>query len=285
MAVSIARAIMLAANAIADADALLITAGAGMSVDSGPPDYRSKHGLWRAYPPLEKLGLAFEQMAQPRWFESKPKMAWAWYNHRQQLYRDTEPHGGYGIIKDWAQAMPAGGFVFTSNVDGHFERAGFDPDRILECHGNIFRYQCVTPCRDAVWVDEPLELGIDLTSLWTFGELPRCPECGTLARPNVLMFEDFDWVPGVTRQQREAYANWLDSLAGKRVVILEFGAGTEIATVRVDGEREARRFGGTLIRVNPAASEADEGAISVPLGALEALAAMQDALSKELHLR
>src|ERR1700744_1329383 len=75
------------ADLIASAEALLITAGAGMSVDSGLPDFRSPEGLWRAYPPLEKLGLSFSDIAQPHWFAEKPRMAWAWYGHRQKLYR------------------------------------------------------------------------------------------------------------------------------------------------------------------------------------------------------
>ena len=57
-----------AARSIATADALLITAGAGMGVDSGLPDFRSDGGFWRSYPRLAELGLAFEDMAQPRWF-------------------------------------------------------------------------------------------------------------------------------------------------------------------------------------------------------------------------
>ena len=88
-------AVQRAADLIANAEALLITAGAGMGVDSGLPDFRSARGFWRAYPPLEKLALSFEEMAQPRWFAEKPKMAWAWYGHRLQLYRDTKPHAGH----------------------------------------------------------------------------------------------------------------------------------------------------------------------------------------------
>ena len=88
------RNIRKVAELIAKADALLITAGAGMGVDSGLPDFRGKDGFWRAYPALEKLGISFEQMAQPRWFFEDPATAWAFYGHRQQLYRETKPHDG-----------------------------------------------------------------------------------------------------------------------------------------------------------------------------------------------
>src|SRR5262245_199088 len=82
-------AIVRAAGEIADADALLVTAGAGMGVDSGLPDFRSAGGFWRTYPRLGQLGISFEQMAQPSWFRDDPAMAWAFYGHRQALYRRT----------------------------------------------------------------------------------------------------------------------------------------------------------------------------------------------------
>ena len=55
-----------AARAVREAEALLITAGAGMGVDSGLPDFRGTEGFWRAYPPFARLGLRFEQLANRR---------------------------------------------------------------------------------------------------------------------------------------------------------------------------------------------------------------------------
>ncbi|MEJ5172365.1 MAG: NAD-dependent deacetylase, partial [Hydrogenothermaceae bacterium] len=57
------------------ADAVLITAGAGMGVDSGLPDFRGKEGFWRAYPYARKLGLSFQELANPRWFRTDPYLA------------------------------------------------------------------------------------------------------------------------------------------------------------------------------------------------------------------
>ncbi len=51
-------------------DAIFVTAGAGMGVDSGLPDFRGVEGFWNAYPKAKELGLAFEEMANPVWFES-----------------------------------------------------------------------------------------------------------------------------------------------------------------------------------------------------------------------
>jgi len=249
------RNLRRAAALIAKADALLITAGAGMSVDSGLPDFRGGQGFWRAYPPLKKLGISFEEMAQPHWFDEKPGMAWAFYGHRQQLYRETNPHMGYWMLRDWARAMPAGHFVVTSNVDGAFEAAGFSAEQILEQHGNIDRYQCTVPCSSAIWTDDASDLQIDLATLQARGPLPRCPECGALARPNVLMFGDFAWVADAMEAQRRRYQQWLASVRGKQLVIIELGAGTALATIRWFGEKlTGERTRTTLVRINPDAS-------------------------------
>jgi NAD-dependent SIR2 family protein deacetylase len=114
-----------AARAIGSAEAILIGAGAGMGVDSGLPDFRGGSGFWKAYPPYARLGLAFTELANPRWFASDPELAWGFYGHRLMLYRETEPHGGFAILLRWMSRMPRGGFVYTSNVDGHFQKAGF----------------------------------------------------------------------------------------------------------------------------------------------------------------
>ena len=61
------------------ADYVIITAGAGMGVDSGLPDFRGNEGFWRAYPPLKRLNIDFVSMANPMWFRENPKLAWAFY--------------------------------------------------------------------------------------------------------------------------------------------------------------------------------------------------------------
>src|SRR5262249_38820795 len=104
-----------AAAAIRGAEALLVTAGAGMGVDSGLADFRGAQGFWRAYPPYQRLGLHFEDVANPRWFRDDPGLAWGFYGHRFQLCRATRPHAGFAILRRWADRMLHGGFVFTSN--------------------------------------------------------------------------------------------------------------------------------------------------------------------------
>src|SRR5688572_20278296 len=87
-----------AARAIRGAEYLVIAAGAGMGVDSGLPDFRGPQGFWRAYPAFEKLGLRFEEIANARWFDEDPHLAWGFYGHRLNLYRRTRPHEGFEIL-------------------------------------------------------------------------------------------------------------------------------------------------------------------------------------------
>ncbi len=88
-----------AAMILRSADALLLAAGAGMGVDSGLPDFRGNEGFWNAYPPLRRLHLSLQEMAQPEWFVRDPELAWSFYGHRLHLYRSTVPHEGFHILR------------------------------------------------------------------------------------------------------------------------------------------------------------------------------------------
>lgn len=95
-----------------------------MGVDSGLPDFRGPEGFWRAYPPFKMLGLKFQEVSNPAWFETDPEMAWGFFGHRYHLYNGTAPHRGFQTLLNLAQSRKDGYFVFTSNVDGHFQKAG-----------------------------------------------------------------------------------------------------------------------------------------------------------------
>jgi NAD-dependent SIR2 family protein deacetylase len=264
-----------AARALDEAEALLLTAGAGMGVDSGLPDFRGDAGFWKAYPPFAKLGLRFVDLASPRWFTEDPELAWGFYGHRLNLYRTTVPHRGFATLLAWARRMPRGAFVFTSNVDGHFQRAGFDPLRVVECHGAIETSQCATPCGLGLFPSVDV-VDVDVERFRAARPLPSCPRCGSLARPNVLMFGDDSWIEERTRAQQRRLSAWLGELAAARarLVVLELGAGTGVPTVRLASESLARRLGGTLVRVNPREPEVPPGALALAMGALEAIEAL-----------
>lgn len=274
-------ALRRAAEVIDQSEAMLIGAGAGMGVDSGLPDFRGRDGFWRAYPPYKRLGLDFMTLADPRWFREDPPVAWGFYGHRLALYRDTEPHEGFAVLRKWAERMPLGAFVYTSNVDGQFQRAGFDQDRIIEVHGAIDRLQCIVECGAGVFSADSTEVTIDKTTMRARRPLPRCPQCGVMARPNILMFGDREWDDTITRAQRRRLLSWLETLQGRRVAIVECGAGTAIPTVRNACEDLSQKFKGTLIRINPREFEAPHGQIELPLSAREGLLEIQQILEPE----
>ncbi|MFO0552419.1 MAG: Sir2 family NAD-dependent protein deacetylase [Polyangiaceae bacterium] len=265
-----------AREAIDGADALIVTAGAGMGVDSGLPDFRGDEGFWRAYPPMKHLGLSFVDMANPRLFATDPRFAWGFYGHRLGLYRRTAPHAGFSILRAWAEGKRAGAFVFTSNVDGAFQRAGFDPERVVECHGAIDFLQCVKPCSNDIFGADGFEPDIDESTFRARGELPTCPRCGALARPNILMFGDGTWLPQRTDEQERRFSAFCRDLERTRakVVVVECGAGTAIPTVRSTSEAVARELSGTLVRINlrePMVRDARVRALTFALGARAAL--------------
>lgn len=257
-----------AARAIQKARFLFFTAGAGMGVDSGLPDFRGTEGFWRAYPPFQQLGLQFEQVADPRWFERDPQLAWGFYGHRLNLYRATNPHAGFGILKAWSETQPAR--IFTSNVDGHFQKSGFDEANVCEVHGSLLHLQCVKPCSDAIWEAGETAVEVDETTFRATGELPRCPRCGGLARPNVLMFGDGKWRSNRSDEQLAALDEWASQVEARGLTIIEMGAGKAIPTVRRFGE-SLQRQGATLVRINPRESDGPSGTISLALGALAGL--------------
>ena len=278
---NIEKNIQQAKQVLEEADAVLITAGAGMGVDSGLPDFRGTEGFWRAYPIARKLGLRFEELANPRWFRENKRLAWAFYGHRLNLYRKTQPHEGFYILKKLGEKKKGGYFVFTSNVDGQFQKAGYDEKKIVEIHGSIHHLQCIQPCNDQIWPADGVEIKVDMEKFEAEDPLPSCPYCGGLARPNILMFGDWEWIPHRTSSQEFRFDLWLQKIddMGYKLVIVEIGAGKAVPTVRMLSERVADRLYGTLIRINPRDYDIPSSRhISIPLGGLEGIKAITEDL-------
>lgn len=186
------RQISEIAATLADAATLVITAGAGMGVDSGLPDFRGPEGFWRAYPMYRHLGIDFYEAANPVHFAQDPAFGWGFYGHRTQLYRQADPHKGFALLRGWIDRYGLEAFVVTSNVDGQFQKAGFDNEKILEVHGSIHHLQCTGPCSQHIWPNDE-EIPIDVATMRA-QHLPLCPRCGAVARPNILMFGDCSWL-------------------------------------------------------------------------------------------
>lgn len=240
-----------------------------MGVDSGLPDFRGNEGLWRAYPALGARKCSFESIANPDAFRDDPSFAWGFYGHRLKRYREAEPHAGFEVLLRWAARMQHGAFVYTSNVDGQFQKAGFHENRVVECHGSIHHLQCAQSCNNDIWSANGFEPVIDEPACRMVGELPRCPHCGKLARPNILMFWDHVWLEERTDRQMMRLRSWMARV--ECLVVVEVGAGTALPTIR----RFSERHGPRVVRINARESQIDHAiGIGIADGALDALRAI-----------
>lgn len=269
-----------AAELIDQADGLIVAAGAGIGVDSGLPDFRGNEGFWKAYPALAKARLEFTRIANPSAFEHNPELAWGFYGHRLKLYRDTQPHAGFDILKTLGEAKPNGWSVFTSNVDGQFQKAGFSNGPIHECHGSIHHLQCLEPCSNDIWPADDFHPEVDEVNCLLLNEPPTCPRCGGLARPNILMFGDWGWLHQREDIQSQALDRWLQSCY--RPVVIELGAGTAIASVRAFSQQIISRANGRLVRINPRESTVPSSRdVGLATGALTGLRLIQRCLQPD----
>ena len=269
--------ILRAAEWIHQAEAILLHTGAGMGVDAGLPTFRGREGLWKAYPPLKHLGLDFASLANPRWFRHNPRLAWGFYGHRLHQYRNTQPHAGFDIIRQWGRRKPLA--AMTSNVDGLLHAADFP--LIWEIHGRIREFQCSTPCGAHTWSGDEYTPHIDNNTLHEQDMLPECPHCGAIARPNILMFSDASWVSDLSNEQEQAYDLWLQQQASKNIVIIEIGAGTAVPSVRMHSEWVNREYSAKLIRINsdePQVPSNNQHSLGIAGGAVEVLKEIDESL-------
>ena len=100
--------------------------------------------------------------------------------------------------------------------------------------------------------------------------IPLCPRCKDIERPNILMFGDWKWNPKRTINQETRYEKWKRENKGKKLLVIELGAGTVISTVRSESENIAKYYNGKLLRINPRESLIHRSyGFSIPFGALE----------------
>jgi len=85
------------------------------------------------------------------------------------------------------------------------------------------------------------------------------------------MFGDWNWIPNRSGEQEARFSQWLDSIRGSNLVVVEVGAGTAVPTVRMTSERSVGHLGGTLIRLNIREPQVPGNHVGIALGGLEAL--------------
>ena len=227
----------------------VVLTGAGISTESGIPDFRSEEGIWARYDPAE--------VAHIDAFRRDPARVWEFYALRLEALAHARPNDGHRALAEleeqgWVRA------VVTQNVDGLHQRAGSRD--VVEMHGSLREAVCIhcgvsVPMEDAV-ADLPL---------------PPCPECGEVLKPGVVMFGEL--LPSVALERAQALAREAELL------LLVVGSTLEVHPVAaLPGETLAA--GGALAIVNRGGTPWDSHAdVVIDAGAGETLGALTAALA------
>ncbi|CAD8091356.1 unnamed protein product [Paramecium sonneborni] len=259
---------------IKECQAIIITAGAGMGVDSGIPDFRGNEGFWKVYRAFENK-FSFKDCANPQFMLKYPNLFWGFYGHRLHMYRNKIPHEGFQILKKIC--FNKNYFIVTSNVDGQFQRSGFDSNNMYEINGSIHQFQC-TLCNKLYDSEKFKNLSIDLEKLRAADPLPQC-ECNHLLRPNILMFDDQDWISTIYERQQKRFQEFLEKQISNKVCVIEIGAGISIPNIRNLGHTILDKIKqSVMIRINPIENEIpnDDRYFSIKKGGLEGIKELGD---------
>ena len=161
--------------------------GAGISTESGIPDYRSKGGIWDKFQPVY-----YEEFVSD---ENKRLLYW---QRKQELWNDLSkatPNKGHMFFKKLYDDGKLAGII-TQNIDGLHEKSGLPNDLIVNLHGSNLEVTCLD-CKFTVPSEEVFE-GLNLER-----GIPLCPECNGLFKPNTISFgqqlrqEDLDRANGL----------------------------------------------------------------------------------------
>jgi NAD-dependent deacetylase len=158
-----------AAAALRGADRVCVLTGAGVSAESGVNTFRGAGGLWE--------GHRVEEVATPGAFARDPAFVWKFYNARRAALRAVRPNPGHDALVALGRRWGPERFTLvTQNVDGLHRMAG--SETVVELHGNLRRVRC-TGCGN-----------VEDRGLEPLADLPTCPECEAVLRPDVVWFHE-----------------------------------------------------------------------------------------------
>jgi len=268
-----------AAQLIRGAEVLVYCLGAGIGADSGLGTFRGRHQVDTGFGPLERGEETPYSLSKARRFDENPNLAWGYHYTRECNFRAAEPHEGYRILLQWTDTRPYA--VFTSNIDCHFERAlraavAAMPDALVEYHGSVKWMQCHVNCKKKLHPPNTAQYEVD-PKTGEADSYPVCPDCRSRMRHNVCLISDGAFNDDIRARELARMKRFETQSNGKRVVVVEIGAGRAIPTVRNKSIELVRTLGATLVRINLDDAEldgleADERHVSIgERGALDAL--------------
>ena len=153
---------------------LAVLTGAGISTDSGIPDFRGPNGLWTRNPGAQRMSAYPDYLADPAvrrrsWQARREHPAWA-----------AEPNAAHVALARLARS-PIDTYVITQNIDELHQRAGTPAERVIELHGTMFSVVCVS-------CGERSPMAGALTRVEAGEEDPDCPRCGGILKSATVMF-------------------------------------------------------------------------------------------------
>ena len=213
-----------AADLISSSRFCVALTGAGISAESGIPTFRGSHGLWKKYRP--------EELATPEAFFRDPTLVWEFYKWRMRTVLKATPNPAHRALVE-LERMGVLKAVITQNVDDLHREAGSRD--VVELHGNIFRVRC-TSCsyREDLKESGRVEEFVEET------DVPKCPECGSLLRPDVVWFGE---------ALREETIEKAFSLAQKADLMLVVGT-SGVVYPAAYLPRVVKEHGGRIVEVN-----------------------------------
>jgi NAD-dependent deacetylase len=156
------------------ASAVTVLTGAGISTDSGIPDFRGPQGVWTKNPEAQRMFTLQAYLADP---ELRVR---SWQNRRDHSAWTAEPNSGHRALVDLERSGRLVALL-TQNIDGLHQSAGSDPDKVLELHGTLWEAECLQ-CGARRSMDETL-------ARVAAGESdPDCPECGGIMKSATISF-------------------------------------------------------------------------------------------------
>ena len=225
----------------------VVLTGAGVSTESGIPDFRSPTGIWADVDPYE--------VASIRAFRRDPERVWSFYRERIHLLRDAEPNAAHIALAELERRGLVQA-VITQNIDTLHSRAG--SHEVVEVHGSIRSARCL----GCLWT-EPADAV--LAQLET-SDVPLCPQCGEVLKPGVVMFGELLPTDAIDRATQLA--------RGARLLVV---VGSSLEVWPVAGlPLEAQAF--AIVNRGPTALD-EQALLKVDGAAGETLAAVLDEVS------
>jgi NAD-dependent deacetylase len=209
---------------------VLFVTGAGISADSGLPTYRGIGGLYEQDETDD--GIPIEAALSGAMFRRDPAITWKYIHQIESSCRGAGPNRAHEVIAELEQRFERV-WTLTQNVDGLHHAAG--STRVIDIHGDVHWLLC-TRCGHRWRVESYAGLPIP----------PTCPECGSLVRPEVVLFGEMLPMDRV-RILQEQLARGFDAV---------FSIGTtSVFPYIAEPIIDARRRGGLTVEINPGASE------------------------------